>query len=81
MTLGLMRGTIHRCTKFSHEMFVTSGLIKVRAGKARGGWGPGRQGPPGPHRSPRSARVLCVNATWRRAKSSTGPWFACTSDT
>nr|XP_023422519.1 LOW QUALITY PROTEIN: coiled-coil domain-containing protein 105 [Cavia porcellus] len=28
MTLGLMRGTIHRCTKFSHEMFVTSGLIK-----------------------------------------------------
>uniref|UniRef100_A0A8C9PGU1 Coiled-coil domain containing 105 n=1 Tax=Spermophilus dauricus TaxID=99837 RepID=A0A8C9PGU1_SPEDA len=28
MTLGLMRGTIHRCTKFSQEMDVTRGLIK-----------------------------------------------------
>ncbi|VTJ52892.1 Hypothetical predicted protein [Marmota monax] len=28
MTLGLMRGTIHRCTKFNQEMDVTRGLIK-----------------------------------------------------
>uniref|UniRef100_G1U1C3 Tektin like 1 n=1 Tax=Oryctolagus cuniculus TaxID=9986 RepID=G1U1C3_RABIT len=28
MTLGLMRGTIHRCTKFSEEMHITRGLIK-----------------------------------------------------
>uniref|UniRef100_A0A8C0WCM5 Coiled-coil domain-containing protein 105 n=1 Tax=Castor canadensis TaxID=51338 RepID=A0A8C0WCM5_CASCN len=28
MTLGLMRGTIHRCTKFNKEMYVTRGLIK-----------------------------------------------------
>ncbi|KAI5758879.1 CCDC105-like protein [Gulo gulo luscus] len=28
MTLGLMRGTIHRCTKFSQEMYITRGLIK-----------------------------------------------------
>lgn len=30
MTLGLMRGTIHRCMKFNQEMYVTRGLIKVR---------------------------------------------------
>lgn len=29
MTLGLMRGTIHRCMKFSQEMYITRGLIKV----------------------------------------------------
>lgn len=29
MTLGLMRGTIHRCMKFNQEMYVTRGLIKV----------------------------------------------------
>ncbi|XP_038935664.1 tektin-like protein 1 isoform X2 [Rattus norvegicus] len=28
MTLGLMRGTIHRCMKFNQEMYVTRGLIK-----------------------------------------------------
>ncbi|KAM4888616.1 tektin-like protein 1 [Thomomys bottae] len=28
MTLGLMRGTIHRCHKFNQEMYVTHGLIK-----------------------------------------------------
>ncbi|XP_032121784.1 coiled-coil domain-containing protein 105 [Sapajus apella] len=28
MTLGLMRGTIHRCTKYSQEMHTTCGLIK-----------------------------------------------------
>ncbi|XP_054434780.1 tektin-like protein 1 [Pteronotus mesoamericanus] len=28
MTLGLMRGTIHRCQKFSQEMYVTRGLMK-----------------------------------------------------
>lgn len=28
MSLGLMRGTIHRCTKFNQEMYVTRGLIK-----------------------------------------------------
>ncbi|KAM6168022.1 tektin-like protein 1 [Erethizon dorsatum] len=28
MTLGLIRGTIHRCTKFNQEMYVTCGLIK-----------------------------------------------------
>ncbi|XP_048196638.1 LOW QUALITY PROTEIN: coiled-coil domain-containing protein 105-like [Perognathus longimembris pacificus] len=28
MTLGLMRGTIHRCNKFNQEMYVTRGLIK-----------------------------------------------------
>ncbi|XP_037674470.1 coiled-coil domain-containing protein 105 [Choloepus didactylus] len=28
MTLGLMRGTIHRCTKFNQEMYITRGLIK-----------------------------------------------------
>uniref|UniRef100_A0A8C5K377 Tektin like 1 n=1 Tax=Jaculus jaculus TaxID=51337 RepID=A0A8C5K377_JACJA len=28
MTLGLMRGTIHQCTKFNQEMYVTRGLIK-----------------------------------------------------
>ncbi|XP_037360292.1 coiled-coil domain-containing protein 105 [Talpa occidentalis] len=28
MALGLMRGTIHRCTKFSQEMHITGGLIK-----------------------------------------------------
>ncbi|XP_042526566.1 coiled-coil domain-containing protein 105 [Dipodomys spectabilis] len=28
MTLGLMRGTIHRCTKFSQEMYMTCGIIK-----------------------------------------------------
>lgn len=30
MTLGLMRGTIHRCMKFNQEMYVTRGLIKVQ---------------------------------------------------
>lgn len=29
MALGLMRGTIHRCTKFNHEMYITRDLIKV----------------------------------------------------
>lgn len=33
MTLGLMRATIHRCTKFNQEMCVTRGLVKVRFGK------------------------------------------------
>ncbi|KAB0395105.1 hypothetical protein E2I00_005716 [Balaenoptera physalus] len=28
MTLGLMRGTIHRCTKFNQEMYITRGLVK-----------------------------------------------------
>lgn len=28
MTLGLMRGTIHRCTKFNQEMYITRGFIK-----------------------------------------------------
>ncbi|TEA31208.1 hypothetical protein DBR06_SOUSAS14010183 [Sousa chinensis] len=28
MTLGLMRATIHRCTKFNQEMCVTRGLVK-----------------------------------------------------
>ncbi|XP_075393716.1 tektin-like protein 1 [Tenrec ecaudatus] len=28
MTLGLMRGTINRCTKFNQEMYITRGLIK-----------------------------------------------------
>ncbi|XP_059551139.1 tektin-like protein 1 isoform X1 [Myotis daubentonii] len=28
MTVGLMRGTIHRCTKFNQEMYITRGLIK-----------------------------------------------------
>lgn len=28
MTLGLMRGTIHRCTKFNQEMYITRDLIK-----------------------------------------------------
>ncbi|XP_055975626.1 tektin-like protein 1 [Sorex fumeus] len=28
MAYGLMRGTIHRCTKFNHEMSITHGLIK-----------------------------------------------------
>ncbi|XP_007956774.1 coiled-coil domain-containing protein 105 [Orycteropus afer afer] len=28
MTLGLMRGTINRCTKFNQEMYTTRGLIK-----------------------------------------------------
>ncbi|XP_003275891.1 coiled-coil domain-containing protein 105 [Nomascus leucogenys] len=28
MTLGLMRGTIHRCTKYNQEMYTTHGLIK-----------------------------------------------------
>ncbi|KAG8517270.1 Coiled-coil domain-containing protein 105 [Galemys pyrenaicus] len=28
MALGLMRGTINRCTKFNHEMHITRGLIK-----------------------------------------------------
>ncbi|XP_002761875.3 tektin-like protein 1 [Callithrix jacchus] len=28
MTLGLMRGTIHRCTKYNQEMHTTCGLIK-----------------------------------------------------
>ncbi|XP_078292705.1 tektin-like protein 1 isoform X4 [Panthera onca] len=28
MTLGLMRGTIQRCTKFNQEMYITHGLIK-----------------------------------------------------
>lgn len=39
MTLGLMRGTIHRCTKFSQEMYITRGLIKVCWGaRVCGGW-------------------------------------------
>lgn len=47
MTLGLMRGTIHRCTKFNQEMYITRGLIKVWFGGgvhgagaegARAGW-------------------------------------------
>ncbi|XP_076978018.1 tektin-like protein 1 [Tamandua tetradactyla] len=33
MTLGLMRGTIHRCTKFNQEMYITRGLIKGPASK------------------------------------------------
>ena len=33
MTLGLMRGTIHRCTKFNQEMYITRGLVKVWFGK------------------------------------------------
>lgn len=33
MTLGLMRGTIHRCTKFNQEMYITRGLIKVDLGE------------------------------------------------
>lgn len=37
MTVGLMRGTIHRCTKFNQEMYITRGLIKVRFGGAGGG--------------------------------------------
>nr|XP_031294101.1 coiled-coil domain-containing protein 105 [Camelus dromedarius] len=28
MTLGLMRGTVHRCTKFNQEMYITRDLIK-----------------------------------------------------
>ncbi|XP_003796658.1 coiled-coil domain-containing protein 105 [Otolemur garnettii] len=28
MSVGLMRGTIHRCTKFKQEMHITRGLIK-----------------------------------------------------
>ncbi|KAF6092748.1 coiled-coil domain containing 105 [Phyllostomus discolor] len=28
MTLGLMRGTIHRCKKFNQEMYVTNDLVK-----------------------------------------------------
>ncbi|XP_069351487.1 tektin-like protein 1 [Eulemur rufifrons] len=28
MSVGLMRGTIHRCTKFQQEMYITRGLIK-----------------------------------------------------
>lgn len=41
MAFGLMRGTIHRCTKFNHEMYVTHGLIKVRLGlsaEGQPGW-------------------------------------------
>lgn len=33
MTLGLMRGTIHRCTKFNQEMYITRDLIKVWFGE------------------------------------------------
>lgn len=40
MAFGLMRGTIHRCNKFSHEMSITHGLIKVRLDLGGGGsWG------------------------------------------
>ncbi|XP_021106052.1 coiled-coil domain-containing protein 105 isoform X2 [Heterocephalus glaber] len=28
LSLGLMRGTIHRCAKFNQEMYITCGLIK-----------------------------------------------------
>ncbi|KAF6305910.1 coiled-coil domain containing 105 [Rhinolophus ferrumequinum] len=28
MALGVMRGTIHRCTRYNHEMYITSDLIK-----------------------------------------------------
>ncbi|XP_045429510.1 coiled-coil domain-containing protein 105 isoform X2 [Pipistrellus kuhlii] len=28
MSVGLMRGTIHRCNKFNQEMYITRGLIK-----------------------------------------------------
>lgn len=31
MTLGLMRGTLHRCMKFNQEMYVTRGIIKVKS--------------------------------------------------
>lgn len=33
MTLGLMRRTIHRCTKFNQEMYITHGLTKVWFGE------------------------------------------------
>lgn len=41
MTLGLMRGTIHRCTKFNQEMYITRGLIKVCFVQECAGVGPG----------------------------------------
>lgn len=41
MTLGLMRGTIHRCTKFNQEMYITRGLIKVCFVQESAGVGPG----------------------------------------
>lgn len=83
MTLGLMRGTIHRCMKFNQEMYITRGLIKVWFGG--GVHGDGAKGArvgcasllPPPH----SARVRCQKVTWRLERSWTDPWFACTRDT
>ncbi|XP_020140068.2 tektin-like protein 1 [Microcebus murinus] len=34
ISVGLMRGTIHRCTKFQQEMYTTRGLIKGPLSKA-----------------------------------------------
>lgn len=71
MTLGLMRGTIHRCKKFNQEMYITHDLVKVRfgrrvygeeAGDARVGW-------TSLFGKPRSTRVLCQKVTWRFERS------------
>lgn len=48
MAFGLMRGTIHRCNKFNHEMSITHGLIKVRLGLGGAAGVSGRR----PHASP-----------------------------
>lgn len=82
MTLGLMRGTIHRCTKFNQEMYITRGLIKVGLGeRICGGCGQGR---PGSQTSwlctPHSVRVLCPKVTWRLERNWTDLWFACIRD-
>lgn len=85
MTVGLMRGTIHRCTKFNQEMYITRGLIKVRFGGAgSAGRRPGRDARTqraSRLRAPPFARVLCPKLTWRLGRNWTDPWSGCTRGT
>lgn len=83
MSLGLMRGTIHRYTKFNQEMYITRGLIKVcrGAGACGGGAGVARLAWASLPRPPPSARVLCQNVTWRLERNWIDLWFECTRDT
>lgn len=77
-----MRGTIHRCTKFNQEMYITRGLIKVcrGAGACGGGAGVARLAWASLPSPPPSARVLCQNVTWRLERNWIDLWFECTRD-
>lgn len=80
MTLGLMRGTIHRCTKYNQEMYTTHGLIKVRfgvrafggGGRGAGGWRLRFNALAHRTRTPPGSSVESLPGDWRKAGQTPG---------